>query len=177
MPLGMATELRHQRWQGTRLEDAQLYPELASEPDLAAVAVGLATVGDARQGDLCLARVSVEEGVLTSIELRFLSTVDQEGPAEYLRRSLIGRPIADVLTLVEGRACHHSGCSSVEGKCFNLAQEAIFRALKHYELQLAAPVIIGGRWHDPDPESRIDGEAIEAWARALIRQDDGRYYR
>lgn len=120
---------------GTPLDSPQ--PLLLPPIDL--TDTGVAMVGDTKAGDLCRAKVFVSEGVVVEVELTVIG--DQEilsagrGLISYLR----GRPYSEVLAAVTARSCSSDGCSSVDGHCFSLVQEAIYRALGDFASRHGAP--------------------------------------
>lgn len=100
-----------------------------STPDPGAVRTGSAFVGDTRQGDLCRATVRIAAGTVLDAELDVISDEPPDASVAVFLTYLRGRSVEEVLRAVTARSCSSDGCSSVEGKCFSLLQEAVYRAL------------------------------------------------
>jgi hypothetical protein len=101
---------------------------------------GQAMVGDTRQGDLCRARVWVDDGRILDAQLDIVSNEPMDKPVAVFLTYLKGRSYAEVLHAVTARSCSSDGCSSVEGKCFNLLQEAVYRALGDWAATHGEPI-------------------------------------
>ncbi|MEO7994098.1 MAG: hypothetical protein ABI743_06835 [bacterium] len=152
-------------------------------PELDPASFGEALVGDTRQNDLCRARIWVSDGVVIDAAIEFIAAEPPTGAVDVLLSFLKGRPYAEVLDAVTARSCASDGCSSVEGKCFSLMQETVYRALGDWERKFGNPpgarvlgtpaggIDLGGRVvpprHTPAPEPDI-----AAWAASLIAPAD-----
>lgn len=144
---------------------------------------GQAIVGDTRQGDLCRARVFISDDVIADVTIDLISAEPMDRTVAVFLDYLKGRPYAEVLQAVTARSCSSDGCSSVEGKCFSLLQEAVYRALGDWASRHESPrsavlsTPAGGvdllrrRLPAPLPDVADLAEAAE-WAASRIRRDD-----
>ncbi|MCG3151990.1 MAG: hypothetical protein GEEBNDBF_01277 [bacterium] len=144
---------------------------------------GQAIVGDTRQGDLCRARVFVSDDVIAEVTIDLISEEPMDRTVAVFLDYLKGRPYAEVLQAVTARSCSSDGCSSVEGKCFSLLQEAVYRALGDWASRhgnarsavLSTPAggvdLLRRRNPAPLPDVVDLAEAVE-WAASRIRRDD-----
>lgn len=145
---------------------------------------GQAIVGDTRQGDLCRARIWIAAGRIDRAEIDLIAVEPQSRAVETFLHYLTGRPYADVLQAVTARSCASDGCSSVEGKCFSLMQEAVYRALGDWTARfgeslsatLSTPAggvdLLHKRIPMVVPDSEDLAEAA-TWARSRIVSDSG----
>jgi hypothetical protein len=148
-------------------------------PERDAERYGQAIVGDTKDGSLCRARVYVNEDVVIDAEIEFIAAESPDKAREVLLKFLRGRAHAEVLEAVTARSCSSDGCSSVEGKCFNLMQEAVYRALGDFarKFETGAPQVLSTPAGGVDMTRQVvpvaqDDEfslaGIEEWARARV---------
>lgn len=139
---------------------------------------GVAVLGDTKTGDLCQAKVYVAEGVVVDVAIDVIGDQETLRTAQGLVSFLRGRSYDDVVRAVTARTCASDGCSSVDGHCFSLVQEAIYRALGDYAARQGSPPQYVGtpagavditRQKVPPPQPLDPPEpSVEEWARSRI---------